>query len=108
MKVLYTISLIFLLLLFTRSTAQHLDRKGIESPGRLVSDYGNVRIGGLVPVHIRESNDTLCKIHDPQYSYILNRDGNVKCCKLNIAGVLWSETIRFTVLAANQYLFNGR
>ena len=106
MNVLYTISLIFLL--FPRSAAQRLDRKGIEPPGRLVSDYGDVRIGGLVPVHIRESNDTLCKIRDPQYSYILNRDGNVKCCKLNIAGVLWSETIRFSVLAANQYFFNGR
>ena len=60
-----------------------------------------------MPVHILQSNETLCDIHDPQFSYILNHDGNAKCYKLNIAGVLWSETIRFSVAVANREFLSG-
>jgi hypothetical protein len=73
----------------------------------LVSDFGDVRIGCLVPVHVRESNDTLCEIHHPGFSYIRSWDGSIKCYKLNNGGVMWSEAIRFSVLASNQFLFNG-
>ena len=96
------------LLLVTPSTSKHLTKSDIEPPKRLVSNYDKeIRIGGLVPVHILESNDTLCKIHNPRYSFIRYRDGTLKCYKLNDAGVMWAEAMRFSVLAANLYLFNG-
>ena len=96
-----------LLLFLTPTSTKLLNDSDIRPPERLFSDFGDVRIGGLVPVHIWESNKTLCDIHNPRFSYIRYRDRTVKCYRLNSAGVLWSEAIRFSVLAANRLLFNG-
>ena len=102
------LSAILLFILFLNPASSKPPSKDVEPPRRLVSDFGDLKIGALVPVHLQQSNETLCEIYDRRFSYIRSRDGTVQCHKLNVAGVMWSEAIRFSVLAANKRLFHRK
>ncbi|XP_046839062.1 extracellular calcium-sensing receptor-like [Xenia sp. Carnegie-2017] len=104
MNLFYTFTMF--VLLRESSSKQNSNRGQAKFPRPFVSNFSDIRIGGLFPIHIRESNDSLCDLRVPKYSYILDHDRIPRCYRLNNAGVIWSETLRFSVEAMRPGFFN--
>lgn len=106
MNLFYTFTIF--VLLRESSSKQNSNRGQAKFPRPFVSNFSDIRIGGLFPIHIRESNDSLCDLRVSKYSYILDHDRIPRCYRLNNNGVIWSETLRFSVEAIRPWFFNGK
>lgn len=72
------------------------------TPQRMVSAFGDFRVGGLVPVHILVDDKTKCENAELMHIFIRSRDGTKLCYRINDSGAMWAEAIRFAVLQVNK------